>query len=102
MTQIPNYPDRERLAPIVVRIVGDRGLVQNIHQNIDNETVHETAGEAARRLMEIDSMPAVGDWGGVEIVEPELIGYWRMLAQEAINHPGEFGRLVQSIEDAIA
>ena len=104
MTQIPNYPDRERLAPIVVRIVGDRGLVQNIHQNIDNETVHETAGEAARRLMAIEH----ADWGRAEIeirgepVEPELIGYWRMLAREAIEYPDEFDRLVRSIEEAVA
>ncbi len=82
---------------IVVRIVGDRGLVQNI-ENIPDETVHETASEAARRLMAIDS-----DQGRIEIeingepVEPELIGYWRMLAREAIEYPDDFDLLVRSI-----
>ena len=84
---------------IVVRIVGDRGLLQNI-ENAPAETAHGTAEEAARRLMTIvDS-----DEGRIEIeingepIEPELIGYWRMLAQEAIEYPDDFDRLVRSID----
>jgi len=33
-----------------------------------------------------------------EPIEPELIGYWRMLAREAINYPGEYEQLVRSIQ----
>lgn len=84
---------------IVVRIVGDRGLLQNV-ENVPAETVHGTAEEAARRLLTI-----VGsDEGRIEVeingesIEPELIGYWRMLAQEAIEYPDDFDRLVRSID----
>jgi hypothetical protein len=83
---------------IVVRVVGDRGLVQNL-ENVPDEMAYGTAEEAARRLMTIDS-----DEGRVEIeingesVEPELIGYWRMLAREAIEYPDDFDRLVRSID----
>ncbi len=85
-------------AHIVIRIVGDRGLHQNV-DNVPEETVHQTAAETAHRLM------AVSDEDRIEIeieingesVEPELIGYWRMLAREALNYPGEFDQLVRSI-----
>lgn len=83
-------------AHIVIRIVGDRGLHQNV-ENVPQETVHQTAAETAQRLM------AISDEGRVEIeingesVEPELISYWRMLAQEALEYPGEFEQLVRSI-----
>jgi hypothetical protein len=33
-----------------------------------------------------------------ELIEPELVGYWRMLAREALNYPGEFELLEQSIQ----
>ena len=39
---------------IVVRVVGDRGLVQNL-ENVPDEMAYGTAEEAARRLMTIDS-----------------------------------------------
>ena len=83
-------------AHIVIRIVGDRGLHQNV-ENVPKETVHQTAAETAQRLM------AISDEGRVEMeingesVEPELIGYWRMLAREALEYPGEFDQLVRSI-----
>ena len=99
-----NHPNRERLARIVVRIVGDRALFHNMLEHIDNETVHQTADEAARRLMVIEN----NDWGRVEIeihgepVEPELIGYWRVLAREAIEYPDDFDRLVRSIDEVVA
>ncbi|MEZ5788756.1 MAG: hypothetical protein R3D62_20230 [Xanthobacteraceae bacterium] len=60
--------------------------------------MHQTAAETAQRLM------AISDEGRVEIdingesVEPELISYWRMLASEALNYPGEFDLLVRSIQ----
>lgn len=84
-------------AHIVIRIVGDRGLHQNV-ERAPKETVHQTAAEAAQHLM------AISDEGRVEIdingesVEPELISYWRMLAQEALNYPGELDQLVRSIQ----
>lgn len=87
-------------ARIVIRLVGDLGLLQNVGK-LHNETVHQNVDEAAQRLVEIN------DEGRIEIeingepVEPELIGYWRMLAQEAISHPGEFDHLVQSISREI-
>lgn len=86
---------------IVVRLVGDRGLHQNVGR-APSETVHQSANEVARRLIEIS------DEGRVEIeingepVEPELIGYWRMLAREAINYPGEYEQLVRSIQRDIS
>jgi len=86
---------------IVVRLVGDPGLLQNIDR-LPEETVHETAEDAARRIVAIDP-----DQGQIEMeingepVEPELIGYWRMLAQEAIEHPDEFDLLVRSIKREI-
>lgn len=99
-----NEQQRERLAHILVRLVGDRGLVQNI-ENVPEETVHQTADDAARRLVAIDA-----DQGRIEIeieidgepVEPELVGYWRMLAREAIDYPDEFDLLVRSIQREIA
>lgn len=84
-------------AHIVIRIVGDRGLHQNVTSEPE-ETIHQTAAETAQRLM------AISDEGRVEIeingesVEPELIGYWRMLAREALEYPGEFDQLARSIQ----
>lgn len=91
-----NEPYRDRLAHIVIRIVGDLGLHQNV-ESVPRETVHQTAAETAQRLM------TISDEGRVEIdingesVEPELISYWRMLARQALNYPGEFDQLVRSI-----
>ena len=50
----------------------------------------------------------ISDEGRVEIeingepIEPELIAYWRMLAREAINYPGEYEQLVRSIQRDIS
>ena len=96
-----NEQNRDHLAHVVVRLVGDRGLHQNVGR-APSETVHRSANEVARRLMEIS------DEGRVEIeingepIEPELIGYWRMLAREAINYPGEYEQLVRSIQRDIS
>ncbi|MGB8525765.1 MAG: hypothetical protein WCD75_02770 [Rhodoplanes sp.] len=78
------------------------------HQTVNIDTVHQTADEAARRLIAIESTPAIGYSGSVKIeihgqpVEEELIGYWRMLAREAIKYPEEFDHLVHSIEEVVA
>lgn len=86
---------------IVIRIVGDRGLHQNVGR-APEETAHRSAQDAARRLMALSDESS--DEGRVEIeingesVEPELIGYWRMLAREALNYPDEFDQLVRSIQ----
>lgn len=83
-------------AHIVIRIVGDRGLHQNV-ESAPEETVHQDAADTAQRLM------AITEEGRVEIdingesIEPELISYWRMLAREALEYPGEFDQLVRSI-----
>lgn len=96
-----NEQNGDHLAHIVVRLVGDRGLHQNVGR-APSETVHRSANEVARRLIEIS------DEGRVEIeingepIEPELIGYWRMLAREAINYPGEYEQLVRSIQRDIS
>jgi hypothetical protein len=97
-TKLSNEQSSAPSAHIVIRIVADRGLHQNV-KNAPEETVHQTAAETAQRLM------AISDEGPIEIeieingdsVEPELIGYWRMLAREALNYPGEFDQLVRSI-----
>lgn len=89
------------VAQFVIRIVGDRGLHQN-QGHVPEETAHQDPAEVARRLI------ALSNEGRIEIdvdgepVEPELIGYWRMLAQQAISYPGEFDHLVRSIERSIA
>ena len=70
-----------------------------MHEAVNIETVHQTADAAARRLVAIESTPAIGYWGSVEMeiqVEEGLIGYWRMLAREAIEYPEEFDHLVHS------
>lgn len=98
---------------IVIRDTKDCSLFHKLYENIDHqtvniETVHQTADEAARRLIAIESTPAIGYWGSVKIdirgrpVEEELIVYWRMLAREAIEYPEEFDHLVHSIEEAVA
>ena len=74
----------DHLAHVVVRLVGDRGLHQNVGK-VPNETVHRSANEVARRLMEISDEGRVEIEINGELIEPELIGYWRMLAREAIN-----------------
>jgi hypothetical protein len=70
--------------------------------NVPNETVHQSVYEAARRLVEISEEGRVEIEINGEPVEPELIGYWRMLAREAINYPDEFDQLVRSIQRDIA
>ena len=51
----------------------------------------------------IESTPAVGYWGSVKMeirgqpIEEELIGYWRMLAREALEYSEEFDHLVHSL-----
>ena len=91
----------------------DRSLFHKIYEIIDHEavnieTVRQTAEEAARRLLAIESTPAVGYWGSVKMeirgqpIEEELIGYWRMLAREALEYSEEFDHLVHSIEEAVA
>ena len=91
----------DHLAHVVVRLVGDRGLHQNVGK-VPNETVHRSANEVARRLMEISDEGRVEIEINGELIEPELIGYWRMLAREAINYPGEYEQLVRSIQRDIA
>ncbi len=92
-----NEQNGDRLAPIVVRIVGDRGLLQNVGK-APSETRHRNASELARRLLEIDDEGRVEIEVDGELIEPELVGYWRMLAREALNYPGEFELLEQSIQ----
>ncbi|MGA7450078.1 MAG: hypothetical protein WBW73_01965 [Rhodoplanes sp.] len=64
--------------------------------------MHRSANEVARRLMEISDEGRVEIEINGELIEPELIGYWRMLAREAINYPGEYEQLVRSIQRDIA
>jgi hypothetical protein len=99
--QFSNKQQSDDLTNIVVRLVGDRGLLQNVG-NIPSETVHQNVDEAARRLIEISEEGRVEIEINGEPVEPELIGYWRMLAREATDHPGEFDLLVRSIHREIA
>ncbi|MFZ1882600.1 MAG: hypothetical protein WAU53_03135 [Rhodoplanes sp.] len=96
-----NEQNGDHLAHVVVRLVGDRGLHQNVGK-VPNETVHRSANEVARRLMEISDEGRVEIEINGELIEPELIGYWRMLAREAINYPGEYEQLVRSIQRDIA
>ncbi len=96
-----NEQNSDHLAHVVVRLVGDRGLHQNVGK-VPNETVHRSANEVARRLMEISDEGRVEIEINGELIEPELIGYWRMLAREAINYPGEYEQLVRSIQRDIA
>ena len=96
-----NEQNSDHLAHVVVRLVGDRGLHQNVGK-VPNETVHRSADEVARRLMEISDEGRVEIEINGELIEPELIGYWRMLAREAINYPGEYEQLVRSIQRDIA
>ena len=109
--QLSNHPKCEPF--IVIRDVKDRSLFHKIYETIDHEavnieTVHQTADEAARRLVAIEGTPAIGYWGSVKMeihgqpVEEELIGYWRMLAREALEYPEEFDHLVHSIKEAVA
>ena len=96
-----NEQNIDHVAHVVVRLVGDRGLHQNVGK-VPNETVHRSANEVARRLMEINDEGRVEIEINGELIEPELIGYWRMLAREAINYPGEYEQLVRSIQRDIA
>lgn len=96
-----NEQNSDHLAHVLVRLVGDRGLHQNVGK-VPNETVHRSANEVARRLMEISDEGRVEIEINGELIEPELIGYWRMLAREAINYPGEYEQLVRSIQRDIA
>jgi len=98
---LSNEQNSDHLAHVVVRLVGDRGLHQNVGK-VPNETVHRSANEVARRLMEISDEGRVEIEINGELIEPELIGYWRMLAREAINYPGEYEQLVRSIQRDIA
>jgi len=98
---LSNEQNSDHLAHVLVRLVGDRGLHQNVGK-VPNETVHRSANEVARRLMEISDEGRVEIEINGELIEPELIGYWRMLAREAINYPGEYEQLVRSIQRDIA
>lgn len=85
------------VARFIVRIVGDRGLHQNVG-SAPTETAHQSPEELARRLVGLTEEGRLEIEIDGEAVEPELIGYWRMLAEEALNYPGEFDQLVRSIE----
>jgi hypothetical protein len=98
---LSNEQNSDHLAHVVVRLVGDRGLHQNVGK-VPSESVHRSANEVARRLMEISDEGRVEIEINGELIEPELIGYWRMLAREAINYPGEYEQLVRSIQRDIS